>query len=205
MNDLTETLELLNKRTFWTSFIGEIYAFSKLEDALLDINSIDFQDAELAFDKVVDFENNKYAYLNIMNDTTSSFYKVQFVFMKSKSHSRRKILSTLNDIVKLVITKYIKEDGVTLGNQTQLLEDFTKTPQDAYVNDDFTIKHIVNLVYTKLLEELYITKSKKESTVVYGIQVYILCAVITILRSLNELATKYHDDYYSDWIRTFEI
>lgn len=205
MNDLTEALELLNKRTFWTSFVGEVYAFSKLEDTSLDINSVDFQDAELAFDKVVDFENNKYAYLNIMNDTTSSLYKVQFVFMKSKSHSRRKILSALNDIVKSIIIKYIKEDGVKLGNQAQLMEDFTKNPQDAYIDDNFTVKYIVNLVYTKLLEELYITKSKKESTVMYGIQVYILCAVIIVLRSLNKLSKKYHDDYYSDWIRTFEV
>lgn len=194
--------ELLEKRTFWTAFISEIDAYMLANDVTtMSLDKIDFSESEKAFDDIVGIATNKHAYLDIMNDTTSSIYKVQFIYMKSKTHSRRKILSVINDSVKFIIMKYINRDEYILNGQTCVLSDFVKSSQTSYINDDFTSKYVIDLVYTKVLSELCIVKSKKESTLLLGIKMYILYAVIAILKSLSDST----EDYYQDWINSFEV
>lgn len=194
--------ELLEHSTFWTAFISEIDAYMLANDVTtISLDKIDFSESEKAFDDVVDMATNKNAYLDIMNDTTSAIYKVQFIYMKSKSHSRRKILSVVKDCVKNVVMKYINRDDYILNGQTCVLSDFVKSSQDSYVNDDFTSMYVIDLCYKNVLSELCIVKSKKESTLLLGIKMYILYAVIVILKSLSDNT----EDYYQDWINSFEV
>ena len=197
MNDLDfgKYVDLLKCPTFWTLAIGTMeYLLHEHKMNKIKFDKIDTSHIDEYIDKVVDLKDNEYAYLHIINETTSPFYRLQFVFMRSKKHSRRKVLSTVRDIIIDLIETYLTNEKYDISGQACIPSDIESCKLDA----EFTLNYVIELAYQKFMSEMSIENSKYSDVVRDILSAYILCICIASIKSFGEV-------YFNEWLEQHNL
>lgn len=193
MNDFNNYVGLLTCPTFWTLAIGSIEYLMWETKREKNLNKVRFDDLDFTsiddyIDEVVDIKNND-TYLDIINDTVSPWYRLQFTFTRSRKHSRRKILSTIRDVVIGVVKSYLIDNKRSITGQACIPSEIGSTKLDK----EFTLDYIVELAYVKLLNELVIPESNHEGIVKNILSKYILCVCTSSI-------LKFGCDNFNEWV-----
>lgn len=197
MNDLdfSKYVDLLKCPTFWTLAIGTMeYLLYEHNMKKIKFDKIDTTYIDEYIDEVVDVTDNEYAYLNIINETTSPFYRLQFVFMRSKNHSRRKVLSTVRDIVIDLIKLYLTDKKYDISGQTCIPSDLERCKLDT----EFTLDYVIEFAYEKFMNDMSIPKSKYSDTIRNILSTYILCVCVEIIYGFGEA-------YFAEWLEQHNL
>lgn len=175
---------------FWTLSITSMeWLMYEAKRESLDLDDINYTEVDNECDKCLDLQKNKDAYINIMNDTTSAMYRLQFVVIRSRNHCRRKILALIKDLVKRQIMIYLGN----IKNQPAMMDDISDEFQLA---EQYRLEYVINDIYKKLLDELQIKESKHSEDIRNLILVYILYTIIEVFKSFgDELFAKCMEGY----------
>lgn len=184
-------IKLTNLETFWVLCINQCeYLMYEYKLDKLPFDDINYSEIESLVDVVVGLPKNKYGYVTIMADTTSRFFKIQFVLIRNRTHCRREVLSAMREIILDTIQSHVAEG---INDQPGLPSEVTA---NCKVDEKYTVTYIVESIYKKLLQKLQIEKSEQEGMLKDMIKTYIVYIFEEVVKCVDS-------KYVKDWLDSF--